>query len=89
MAAFARVFAEVDVLAGPTVSYPRSAGGPAVRDSGRRCRGPLHESVQPLRQPRDLASVRLAEGELPAGLQLAAAVGEDELLLPSQAYTRG
>jgi 2-dehydropantoate 2-reductase len=88
-AGFARVFEEVDVLAGPTVSYPAPAEDPPVGtpegDIEARFTGPYNLAGVP--------AVSLpcgtAEGALPAGLQLAAATGEDELLLSvAAAYER-
>ena len=57
-ACFARLFEQVDVLAGPTVAYAAPARGPAGRDSGGRSRGPLHRPVQPRGQPGSVAAVR-------------------------------
>ena len=79
--AFERVFADVDVLAGPTVAYPAPAEDPPVGT-------PEGDLESRYTAPYNLAGVPavsvpcgLAEGALPAGLQLAAARGEDALLL--------
>jgi aspartyl-tRNA(Asn)/glutamyl-tRNA(Gln) amidotransferase subunit A len=80
-AGFAAVFEQVDVLAGPTVAYPAPAEDPPVGtpegDVEGRYTGPYNLAGAP--------AVSLpcgpVEGNLPAGLQLAAAAGEDELLL--------
>jgi Asp-tRNA(Asn)/Glu-tRNA(Gln) amidotransferase A subunit family amidase len=80
-AGFARVFADVDVLAGPTVAYPAPAEDPPVGtpegDVEARFTGPYNLAGAPAVS----VPCGIAEGTLPAGLQLAAAVGEDELLL--------
>ncbi|HEX7311339.1 MAG TPA: amidase family protein [Gaiellaceae bacterium] len=80
-AAFAALFEQVDVLAGPTVAYAAPAEDPPVGtpegDLEGRFTGPYNLAGNP--------AVSLPSGpierDLPAGLQLAAAVGEDELLL--------
>ena len=80
-AAFATLFEQVDVLAGPTVAYAAPAEDPPVGtpegDLEGRFTGPYNLAGNP--------AVSLPcgpiEGDLPAGLQLAAAVGDDELLL--------
>lgn len=80
-AAFAALFEQVDVLAAPTVAYAAPAEDPPVGtpegDLEGRFTGPYNLAGNP--------AVSLPcgpiEGDLPAGLQLAAAVGEDELLL--------
>jgi aspartyl-tRNA(Asn)/glutamyl-tRNA(Gln) amidotransferase subunit A len=78
---FARVFERVDVLAGPTVAYPAPHEDPPVGtpegDIEARFTGPYNlAGIPAISLP-----CGLAEGALPAGLQLAAARGEDELLL--------
>jgi 2-dehydropantoate 2-reductase len=80
-AAFAALFEHVDVLAGPTVAYAAPVEDPPVGtpegDLEGRFTGPYNVAGNP--------AVSLpcgpVEGDLPAGLQLAAAVGADELLL--------
>ena len=80
-AAFARVFDQVDVLAGPTVAYPAPAVDPPFGtpegDVEGRFTGPYNLTGNP--------AISLpcgpVEGPLPAGLQLATALGADELLL--------
>jgi 2-dehydropantoate 2-reductase len=80
-AGFGAVFEQVDVLAGPTVAYPAPAEDPPFG-------APEGEVESRYTAPYNLAgtpAVSLpcgpAEGNLPAGLQLAAAAGADELLL--------
>jgi Asp-tRNA(Asn)/Glu-tRNA(Gln) amidotransferase A subunit family amidase len=80
-AAFARAFDEVDVLAGPTAAYPAPVLDPPFGtpegDVEGRFTGPYNISGNP--------AISLpcgpVDGPLPAGLQLATAVGADELLL--------
>ena len=78
---FARVFEQVDILAGPTVAYPAPHEDPPVGtpqgDVEARFTGPYNLTGIPAVS----IPCGLAEGELPAGLQLAAAAGEDGLLL--------
>ncbi|MDX6485365.1 MAG: hypothetical protein QOF43_518 [Gaiellaceae bacterium] len=80
-AAFARVFEQVDVLAGPTVAYPAPPEDPPFGtpegDVEGRYTGPYNLAGNPAVS----LPCGLAEGNLPAGLQLAAAVGRDGLLL--------
>jgi 2-dehydropantoate 2-reductase len=80
-AAVAALFERVDVLAGPTVAYPAPAEDPPVGtpegDIEARFTGPYNLAGNPAVS----LPCGLAEGNLPAGLQLAAAVGNDELLL--------
>jgi 2-dehydropantoate 2-reductase len=80
-AAFARAFEQVDVLAGPTVAYPAPAEDPPFGtpegDVEARFTGPYNLAGVPAIS----VPCGLVDGELPAGLQLAAALGEDELLL--------
>jgi 2-dehydropantoate 2-reductase len=79
--AFTRVFERVDLLAGPTVAYPAPSEDPPFGtpegDVEARYTGPFNLAGVP--------AVSLpcgaVEGELPAGLQLAAATHQDELLL--------
>ena len=80
-AGFAAVFEQVDLLAGPTAAYPAPAEDPPVGtpegDLEGRYTGPYNLAGNPA------VSVPCGptERSLPAGLQLAAAVGHDELLL--------
>jgi 2-dehydropantoate 2-reductase len=80
-AALAAVFEEVDVLAGPTVAYPAPREDPPIGtpegDVEGRYTGPYNLAGNPAVS----LPCGLAEGNLPAGLQLAAAFGHDELLL--------
>jgi aspartyl-tRNA(Asn)/glutamyl-tRNA(Gln) amidotransferase subunit A len=76
----------VAVLAGPTVAYPAPPEDPPFGT-------PEGEVEGRFTAPHNLAGVPavsvpcgIAEGTLPAGLQLAAALGEDALLL-SVAHT--
>ncbi len=84
-AAFARTFERVDVLAGPTVAYPAPPEDPPFGtpqgDLEARFTGPYNLAGVPAVS----VPCGLAEGNLPAGLQLAAAAHEDEMLL-SVAY---
>jgi 2-dehydropantoate 2-reductase len=77
----ARALAEVDVLAGPTVAYPAPPEDPPFG-------APQGEVEARFTGPYNLAGVPavsvpcgLAEGSLPAGLQLAGAAGADGLVL--------
>jgi 2-dehydropantoate 2-reductase len=80
-AAFARLFERVDVLAGPTVAYAAPAEDPPVGtpegDLEARFTGPYNLAGNPAIS----LPCGLVERNLPAALQLAAAVGNDELLL--------
>ena len=88
-AGFARVFQTVDTLAGPCVAYPAPHEDPPFGtpegDVEARFTGPYNLAGVPAVS----VPCGIAEGALPAGLQLAAAVGEDELLLSlAAAYER-
>jgi 2-dehydropantoate 2-reductase len=80
-AGFAAVFEQVDLLAGPTVAYAAPAEDPPVGtpegDVEGRYTGPYNLAGNPAVS----LPCGIVEGNLPAGLQLAAAVGNDELLL--------
>jgi len=80
-AGFAAAFEHVDLLAGPTVAYPAPAEDPPVGtpegDVEGRYTGPYNLAGNPAVS----LPCGIAEGNLPAGLQLAAAAGNDELLL--------
>lgn len=78
---FAKVFEQVDVLAGPTVAYPAPHEDPPVGtpegDVEARFTGPYNLAGLPAVS----VPCGFAEGNLPAGLQLAAAAGADALVL--------
>jgi 2-dehydropantoate 2-reductase len=84
-AGFARVLEQVDLLAGPTVAYPAPAEDPPVGtpegDVEARCTGPYNLAGLPAVS----LPCGIAEGTLPAGLQVAAGAGEDALLLSAAA----
>jgi 2-dehydropantoate 2-reductase len=86
-AAFAKLFAEVPVLAGPTVAYEAPPEDPPFGtpegDVEGRFTGPYNVAGVPaVSLPCGVAS-----GSLPAGLQLAAAAGNDAVLLSvAEAY---
>lgn len=79
--AFAAVFESVDVLAGPTVAYPAPAEDPPVGTPEGDLEGRYTAPYNLAGVPAISLPCGLAEGTLPAGLQLAAAFGEDALLL--------
>jgi 2-dehydropantoate 2-reductase len=78
---FARVLQQVDVLAGPTVAYPAPHEDPPVGtpqgDVEARFTGPYNLAGIPAVS----VPCGIAEESLPAGLQLAAAAGQDALVL--------
>jgi aspartyl-tRNA(Asn)/glutamyl-tRNA(Gln) amidotransferase subunit A len=80
-AGFDRVFQQVAVLAGPTVAYPAPPEDPPVGtaegDLESRYTGPYNLAGVPAVS----VPCGIAEGALPAGLQLAAARGADAVLL--------
>jgi aspartyl-tRNA(Asn)/glutamyl-tRNA(Gln) amidotransferase subunit A len=80
-AAFAALFEEVDVLAGPTVAYAAPAEDPPVGTPEGDLEGRFTGPYNLAGNPAVSLPCGAAEGDLPAGLQLAAAVGADELLL--------
>jgi Asp-tRNA(Asn)/Glu-tRNA(Gln) amidotransferase A subunit family amidase/ketopantoate reductase len=79
--AFASAFESVDVLAGPTVAYPAPAEDPPVGTPEGDLEGRYTAAYNLAGVPAISLPCGLAEGTLPAGLQLAAAFGEDALLL--------
>jgi aspartyl-tRNA(Asn)/glutamyl-tRNA(Gln) amidotransferase subunit A len=80
-AAFARVFEDVAVLAGPTVAYPAPPEDPPVGTPEGELEGRFTGAYNVAGLPAVSVPCGIAEGALPAGLQLAAARGEDALLL--------
>ena len=80
-AAFAKVFADVPVLVGPTVAYPAPAEDPPFGTPEGDVEGRFTGPYNITGSPAVSLSCGLAEGSLPAGLQLAAAAGNDALLL--------
>ena len=80
-AAFARVFEDVAVLAGPTVAYPAPPEDPPVGTPEGELEGRFTGAYNVAGVPAVSVPCGNAEGSLPAGLQLAAACGEDALLL--------
>jgi aspartyl-tRNA(Asn)/glutamyl-tRNA(Gln) amidotransferase subunit A len=80
-AAFAAVFEQVDLLAGPTVAYPAPPEDPPFGTPEGDVEGRYTGPYNLVGNPAVSLPCGLAEGNLPAGIQLAAAVGGDELLL--------
>lgn len=80
-AGLARALQDVDILAGPTVAYPAPAEDPPFGaqegELEARFTGPYNLAGVPAVS----VPCGIAEGRLPAGLQLAAASGRDALLL--------
>jgi 2-dehydropantoate 2-reductase len=80
-AGFAAVFEQIDLLVGPTAAYAAPAEDPPVGtpegDLEGRYTGPYNLTGNPAVS----LPCGVVERSLPAGLQLAAAVGHDELLL--------
>jgi Asp-tRNA(Asn)/Glu-tRNA(Gln) amidotransferase A subunit family amidase len=80
-AAFARVFADVDLLAGPTVAYVAPLEDPPFGAPEGELEGRYTSAYNLSGSPAVSLPCGIAEGTLPAGLQLAADVGADALLL--------
>jgi 2-dehydropantoate 2-reductase len=78
---FARVFGEVAILAGPTVAYPAPPEDPPFGTPQGDVESRYTAAYNLAGVPAVSVPCGIAEGTLPAGLQLAAAVGEDALLL--------
>jgi Asp-tRNA(Asn)/Glu-tRNA(Gln) amidotransferase A subunit family amidase len=81
VSAFGIAFETVDVLAGPTVAYPAPAEDPPVGTPEGDLEGRYTAAYNLAGVPAVSLPCGLAEDALPAGLQLAAAFGEDALLL--------
>jgi 2-dehydropantoate 2-reductase len=79
--AFARVFEDVDVLAGPTVAYPAPEMDPPFGTPEGDVEGRFTGPYNIAGNPAISLPCGFVEGPLPGGLQLAAARGADELLL--------
>ena len=80
-AGFARVFGDVDVLVGPTAAYVAPAEDPPVGTAEGDLEGRYTAPYNLAGTPAVSVPCGIAEGTLPAGLQLAAAAGNDALLL--------
>jgi 2-dehydropantoate 2-reductase len=79
--AFARVFADVDLLAGPTVAYVAPPEDPPFGAPEGELEGRYTAPYNLSGSPAVSLPCGIAEGTLPAGLQLAADLGNDALLL--------
>jgi 2-dehydropantoate 2-reductase len=79
--AFERVFEQVAVLAGPTAPYVAPAEDPPFGAPEGEVEGRFTSPYNLTGAPAVSLPCGLVEGNLPAGLQLAAAVNEDGLLL--------
>jgi 2-dehydropantoate 2-reductase len=80
-AALARVFDDVAILAGPTVAYPAPPEDPPFGTPEGAVEGRYTAPYNLAGVPAISLPCGIAEGTLPAGLQLAAAFGEDAFLL--------
>jgi 2-dehydropantoate 2-reductase len=80
-AAFERVFCDVDVLVGPTVAYPAPPEDPPFGTPAGEVEGRFTSPANLSRGPAVSVPCGIAEGTLPAGLQLSGAIGADELVL--------
>jgi aspartyl-tRNA(Asn)/glutamyl-tRNA(Gln) amidotransferase subunit A len=79
--AFERVFGDVDVLAGPTVAYAAPAEDPPFGAPEGEVESRYTAPYNLSGSPAVSVPCGIAEGTLPAGLQLAAAHGRDAFLL--------
>jgi 2-dehydropantoate 2-reductase len=79
--AFGRVFDVVDVVAGPTVAYEAPSEDPPFGAPEGEVEGRFTAPYNLAGNPAVSVPCGIASGTLPAGLQLAAAVGADALLL--------
>jgi hypothetical protein len=80
-AAVAELFAGVDVLAGPTAAYQAPAEDPPVGTPEGNVESRFTGPWNVIRMPVISLPCAMPDGELPAGLQLGAAAGADDLLL--------
>ena len=80
-AAFARLFETVDLLAGPTVAYVAPPEDPPFGTPEGDVEGRYTSPYNLSGSPAVSVPCGTVEGTLPAGFQLAAAVGADALLL--------
>ncbi len=86
---FARTFEHVDILAGPTVAYPAPHEDPPVGTPQGNVEGRFTGPYNLAGIPAVSLPCGSTVSKLPVGLQLAAATGEDELLLSvSAAFER-
>jgi 2-dehydropantoate 2-reductase len=85
--AFARIFADLPVLAGPTVAYPAPPEDPPFGTPAGDVEGRFTAPYNLTGSPAISLPCGIAEGSLPAGLQLVAAPGDDAVLLSAaEAY---
>jgi 2-dehydropantoate 2-reductase len=78
---FARVFEEVDLLVGPTVAYPAPHEDPPVGTPQGDVEGRFTGPYNLAGLPAVSVPCGIAEGTLPAGLQIAGPPGADALVL--------
>ena len=78
---FARVFEAVDLLAGPTVAYPAPHEDPPVGTPEGNVEGRFTGPYNLAGLPAVSVPCGIAEGDLPAGLQIAGPAGADALVL--------
>ena len=87
---FARLFEEVQILAGPSVAYPAPPEDPPFGTPEGEVEGRYTAPYNLAGVPAVSLPCGIAEGTLPAGLQLAAAFGDDTFLLSgARAYEKG